>query len=158
VLTHDLGKATTPATLLPRHYGHERRSEQLLEELCARLPVPNRFRDLALHVARHHGVVHRADELRPQTMLQLIRDTDALRQPERFEEFLLACAADMRGRLGFEEHAYPQAARLRVALHAARGVDARRVQAERGVQGEALGRALDDARLAAIKAAVSAPA
>jgi tRNA nucleotidyltransferase (CCA-adding enzyme) len=154
VLTHDLGKATTPAALLPRHYGHERRSEQLLEQLCVRLPVPNRFRDLALHVARHHGVMHRAEELRPQTMLRLIRETDALRQPERFEEFLLACEADMRGRQGFEERAYPQAERLRVALRAARAVDARQVQAERGVQGEALGRALDDARLAAIKAAV----
>jgi tRNA nucleotidyltransferase (CCA-adding enzyme) len=158
VLTHDLGKATTPAPLLPHHYGHERRSEQLLEQLCARLPVPNRFRDLALHVARHHGVVHRADELKPTTMLRLIRETDALRQPERFEEFLLACEADMRGRKGFEERAYPQAERLRAALRAARAVDARKVQAERGVQGEALGRALDEARLAAIKAAVTSPA
>jgi tRNA nucleotidyltransferase (CCA-adding enzyme) len=158
VLTHDLGKATTPAPLLPHHYGHEHRSEQLLEQLCARLPVPNRFRDLALHVARHHGVVHRADELKPTTMLRLIRETDALRQPERFEEFLLACEADMRGRKGFEERAYPQAERLRAALRAARAVDARKVQAERGVQGEALGRALDEARLAAIKAAVTSPA
>jgi tRNA nucleotidyltransferase (CCA-adding enzyme) len=155
VLTHDLGKATTPTPLLPRHYGHEHRSEQLLEQLCARLPVPNRFRDLALHVARHHGVVHRADELKPTTMLRLIRETDALRQPERFEEFLLACEADMRGRKGFEERPYPQAERLRTALRAARAVDARKVQAERGVQGEALGRALDQARLAAIKAAVA---
>jgi tRNA nucleotidyltransferase (CCA-adding enzyme) len=155
VLTHDLGKATTPTPLLPQHYGHEHRSEQLLEQLCARLPVPNRFRDLALHVARHHGVVHRADELKPTTMLRLIRETDALRQPERFEEFLLACEADMRGRKGFEERPYPQAERLRTALRAARAVDARKVQAERGVQGEALGRALDEARLAAIKAAVA---
>jgi tRNA nucleotidyltransferase (CCA-adding enzyme) len=157
VLTHDLGKATTPASLLPRHYGHERRSEQLLEELCGRLPVPNRFRELALHVARHHGIVHRADELKPRTVLQLIEESDALRQPERFEDLLLACEADMRGRTGFEDRPYPQAERLRIALRAARGVDARRVQTERGVQGEALGRALREERLAAIKAALSAP-
>jgi tRNA nucleotidyltransferase (CCA-adding enzyme) len=156
VLTHDLGKATTPATLLPRHYGHEHRSEQLLIELCGRLPVPNRFRDLALHVAKHHGIVHRAPELKPRTILQLIVQTDAVRQPQRFEEFLLACEADMRGRTGFEDRAYPQAERLRIALRAARGVDARRVQAERGVEGEALGKALHDARLAAIKAALPA--
>jgi tRNA nucleotidyltransferase (CCA-adding enzyme) len=158
VLTHDLGKATTPALLLPRHYGHEHRSEQLLKELCARLPVPNRFRELALHVARHHGIVHRADELKPRTVLQLIEESDAFRQPERFEDLLLACEADMRGRTGFEDRPYPQAERLRIALRAARGVDARNVQAKHGgVQGEALGRALREERLAAIKAALSAP-
>jgi len=156
VLTHDLGKATTPTALLPRHYGHERRSEQLLLDLCGRLPVPNRFRDLALHVARHHGIVHRAPELKPRTILQLIVETDAVRQPQRFEEFLLACEADMRGRTGFEDRAYPQAERLRIALRAARGVDARKVQAERGVEGEALGKALHEERLAAIKAALPA--
>jgi tRNA nucleotidyltransferase (CCA-adding enzyme) len=156
VLTHDLGKARTPASLLPRHYGHERRSEQLLLDLCHRLPVPNRFRDLAVHVAKLHGIVHRAQELKARTLLQLLVDTDALRQPERFEEFLLACEADMRGRAGFEDRPYPQAARLRDALRAARSVDARTIQAERGVHGEALGQALRAARLAAIKAAFPA--
>src|SRR5262252_6958867 len=60
VLTHDLGKGTTPKAALPAHHDHERRSEELLSALCERLPVPNRFRDLALHVARHHCTVHRA--------------------------------------------------------------------------------------------------
>ncbi len=87
-------------------------------------------------------------------MLQLIVDVDGLRQPDRFEEFLLACEADMRGRTGFEDRAYPQAERLRIALRAARAVDARKVQAERGVEGEALGKALHEERLAAIKAAL----
>ena len=96
VLTHDLGKATTPAALLPKHHGHERRSEHLLEQMCERLPVPNRFRDLARHVARHHGLVHRVDELRPRTVLELIMNVDGVRQSDRFEEFLLACEADMQ--------------------------------------------------------------
>jgi len=156
VLTHDLGKAATPHELWPKHHGHEQQSETLLRTLCGRLPVPNRCRDLAIHVARHHGVVHRAAELRPQTVLRLITDVDGIRQPERFEEFLLACEADARGRLGLEERPYPQAERLRTALRAARAVDARRVQAERQVEGEALGRALHDARLAAIAAALGA--
>jgi len=154
VLTHDLGKAATPEALLPKHHGHEHRSLQLLADVCARLPVPNRFRELAKHVAKHHGVVHRALELKPSTVLKLIGEVDALRQPARFEEFLLACEADMRGRSGFEDQPYPQAERLRVALRAARGVDARRVQADRGVEGEALGEALQEERLAAIKAAL----
>jgi tRNA nucleotidyltransferase (CCA-adding enzyme) len=154
VLTHDLGKATTPSELLPQHLGHEQRSEDLLMQLCARLPVPNRFRDLALLVARHHGTVHKATELKPQTILRIITAADGIRQPERFEEFLLACEADARGRKGLEQRPYPQAEQWRLALRAARAVDAGRVRAERQVEGEALGRALHDERLVAIKAAL----
>jgi tRNA nucleotidyltransferase (CCA-adding enzyme) len=158
VLTHDLGKGTTPHALLPRHHGHEQRSEQLLEQVCARLPVPNKFRDLALLVARHHGTVHKAAELKPQTVLRVIMAADGLRQPERFEEFLLACEADARGRKGLEDRAYGQADRLRAALRAARAVDAGKVKAERNLEGEALGRALHDERLVAVKAALKASA
>lgn len=154
VLTHDLGKAATPQPLLPQHHGHERLSEELLGQLCVRLPVPNRFRDLALHVARHHGNVHRAAELKPQTVWRIIMEVDGLRQPDRFEEFLLACEADARGRKGLENNLYPQGQRMRVALLAARGVDASKVRAERKVDGEALGKALQEERLAAVKAAL----
>jgi len=154
VLTHDLGKAATPKQLLPAHHGHEHRSEQRLAELCERLPVPNRFRDLARHVARHHGTVHRAAELKPRTILDVIMEVDGLRQPERFEEFLLACEADGRGRKGFEDRAYVQAERFRAALRAARSVDASQIRAERKLEGEALGKALRDARLEAVKAAL----
>ena len=154
VLTHDLGKGTTPHEILPRHHGHEHRSEQLLAKLCERLPVPNRFRELATLVARHHGEVHKAAELKPQTVLKLIMAVDGLRQPERFEEFLLACEADARGRLGLTQRAYPQAERLRTALRAARAVDAGEVRVRRNVEGAELGKALHDARLAAIKGAL----
>jgi tRNA nucleotidyltransferase (CCA-adding enzyme) len=154
VLTHDLGKASTPKLLLPSHHGHEQRSEELLEKFCERFPVPNRFRDLAKHVARLHGSVHRAAELKPQTVLKVIMEVDGLRQPERFEEFLVACEADARGRKGLEDRPYPQAERFRTALRAARGVDVGRVRTERNVEGEALGKALQDERLAAVKAAL----
>ena len=155
VLTHDLGKATTPKLLLPKHHGHEARSVRLLEDLCERLPVPNRFRDLARHVARLHGKVHRAAELKPQTILEVILEADGLRQPERFEEFLLACEADARGRKGLEDRPYVQGEIFRTALRAARGVDAARVQSERKLEGEALGKALHQARLAAVKVALA---
>ena len=98
--------------------------------------------------------MHRANELKASTVLKLISDVDGLRQPGRFEEFLLACEADMRGRTGFEDRPYPQAERFRIALRAAREVDARKVQRERGVEGEALGKALQEERLAAIKMAL----
>jgi tRNA nucleotidyltransferase (CCA-adding enzyme) len=158
VLTHDLGKATTPRELWPRHHGHEQRSEELLEQVCTRLPVPNRFRALAMLVARHHGTVHKAAELKAQTVLRLIMAADGLRQPERFDEMLLACEADARGRKGLEDRPYGQADRLRAALRAARSIDAGKVKAERKLDGEALGRALHDERLTAIKAELGASA
>lgn len=119
-LTHDLGKACTPRAKWPRHAGHETASVRLVNELCARLRIPNDHRDLAVLVARHHGVVHRALELRPATILELLEHTDALRRPERFESFLLACEADARGRKGLQDRAYAQAKYLRAALAAVR--------------------------------------
>ena len=121
-LVHDLGKATTPAGLLPRHHGHEERSVALIERLSDRLRVPKEFRDLALIVARHHGNVHRALQLRPETALDMLERSDAFRRPERFEQALLACEADSRGRTGFEERAYPQRDYLLAARDAAAAI------------------------------------
>lgn len=123
-LTHDLGKATTPQDVLPRHIGHEERSVNLLKPLCERLRVPNECRDLALLVAREHGNIHRVMEMGAAALVRLLERSDAIRKPARFAEALQACESDARGRLGFETRDYPQAERLRVALVAARGVDA----------------------------------
>ncbi len=123
-LTHDLGKATTPEEVLPRHIGHEERSVNLLKPLCERLRVPNDCRDLALLVAREHGNIHRVMAMGAAALVRLLERSDAIRKPARFAEALQACEADARGRLGFEMQDYPQAERLRVALVAARGVDA----------------------------------
>jgi tRNA nucleotidyltransferase (CCA-adding enzyme) len=123
-LTHDLGKATTPEDVLPRHIGHEGRSADLLKPLCERLRVPNECRDLAVLVAREHGNIHRVMEMGAGAVVRLFERCDALRKPARFAEALQACEADARGRLGFEAREYPQAERLRVALVAARAVDA----------------------------------
>lgn len=152
VLTHDLGKATTPGWMLPAHRGHGERSVGLLEEFCGRLPVPRRFRELAVAVARHHGTVHRAAELRPATIYKLIEAVDGLRRPQRFDEFLLACEADARGRQGLEERPYPQAGILREALAAARSVSTE--DAGGRVSGPALGQRLRQLRIQAIRDAV----
>ena len=128
-LTHDLGKATTSEDVLPRHIGHEGRSVDLLKPLCERLRVPNECRDLAVLVAREHGNIHRVMETGAAGLMRLFERCDALRKPARFAEALQACESDARGRLGFESSEYPQAERLRVALVAARGVDAGAVAA-----------------------------
>ncbi len=123
-LMHDLGKGTTPLYRLPSHPGHEKRGCELIRAICERLPVPRTCRDLALLAAEFHTHCHRALKLTPQALLKVLEGTDALRRPERFEQFLLACEADARGRSGFEHRRYPQADYLRGALGAVAAVDA----------------------------------
>ena len=123
-LTHDLGKGTTPADVLPRHIGHEMRSVSLLGPLCERLRVPVECRELALLVARFHGDIYKIDQLRRTTAVTILERCDVFRRPERFEELLGACEADYRGRLGFEARDFPQSQAWRHAVAAARSVDA----------------------------------
>lgn len=123
-LTHDLGKATTPEDTLPRHIGHEARSVDLLKTMSERLRVPAECRDLGLLVARYHGNVHRARELRPDTIVKLFDNCDLWRKPERFAQILQACESDAHGRTGHENDAYPQSEYLLRCAQAARAVDA----------------------------------
>jgi tRNA nucleotidyltransferase (CCA-adding enzyme) len=123
-LTHDLGKGVTPPELWPKHHGHEARSVELVRALSERVRVPADCRDLAIAVARDHGTVHRAPELRPGTVVELLERVDAFRRPERFEEFLMACECDFRGRPGYEGKPFPAPEHLRHALRAAQAVDA----------------------------------
>ena len=156
-LTHDLGKGETPAELLPRHIGHEQRSAQLLRGVCERLRVPVDCRELADVVAREHGNIHRSGELNAAAVLRLLERCDAIRKPARFEDVLLACECDARGRLGFEESAYPQRERLLAAMHAARAVDTAPLAAEaakRGLKGPQVGEQIHAARAQAIAAAL----
>lgn len=122
-LVHDVGKGLTPREQWPRHIGHEEAGARLIEKMSERLRVPNEHRDLAVQVARHHARVHRAAELRPGTILELLEMTDAFRRAERFERLLLACEADARGRgPRLRSAPYPQAELLRSARAAAAAV------------------------------------
>ncbi|WP_206955074.1 multifunctional CCA addition/repair protein [Trinickia acidisoli] len=156
-LAHDLGKATTPDDVLPRHIGHETRSVDLLRPMCERLRVPNECRDLAVLVAREHGNIHRVMEMGAQALVRLFERCDALRKPARFAQALQACEADARGRLGFETRDYPQAERLRVALTAARSVDAGAVAQAFADQPAKIKEAVHRARVKAVGAAFEGP-
>jgi len=149
-MVHDLGKALTPPEQLPRHQGHERRGLEPVAAVCRRLRVPNDTRDLALLVCEFHLLCHRAPELRPATVMALFRRTDAFRRPERFERFLLACEADKRGRGGVDQP-YPAADLLRRARNAAAATSTQALR-EKGLEGRALGEALEQARTRAIAA------
>ena len=155
-LTHDLGKAETPADILPRHLGHEERSVRLTEQLCARLRVPNDCRDLALLMARYHGNVHRAGDLKASTLVMLFEKTDALRRPERFRQLLEACLCDYTGRLGWEDRAYDSPQRLLAALAAVNAVPAGEIAAACSDKGKIPER-IHAARVRAVKHALNEP-
>jgi tRNA nucleotidyltransferase (CCA-adding enzyme) len=152
-LTHDLGKATTPRNILPRHIGHELRSVELVRKLSQRLRASSECRDLALLAARYHGDIHRAAELRAETVVKLFQSADAWRRPERFALLLQACAADARGRTGHENDAYPQAEYLLKLLAAARAVDAGEI-AKQCPDNNSIAAAVQQARIGAIAALV----
>ena len=151
VLMHDLGKAATPADKLPSHHGHEDAGVALVEQLADRLRVPNHLRELAVITARHHTHVHRAFELRADTVVKTLEACDALRRPERFADFLLACEADARGRGGLEERVYPQRAFFAAARDAVAGV-AMNAAERSGLSGEQIGQELRKRRIAAVEA------
>lgn len=129
-LTHDLGKGTTPKSRWPSHPGHEARGCKLIRAMAKRYPVPNAFRDLGLLVSEFHTHCHRVFELRPETLLKVFEKTDAFRRPERFEQFVISCEADARGRTGLEDRRYEQAAYIRAAFDAAASVDAAEIARE----------------------------
>ncbi len=149
-LMHDLGKGTTPKADWPSHHGHEARGAKLVEKLCKRLKVPNQYRELASLVARYHLDCHRILQARPETLLKKLDALDAFRRPERFEQFLLACMADARGRTGKEDSDYPQADYFRKALAVANSVNTSTF-ADSGLKGKAIGKAISEARITALK-------
>ena len=154
-LTHDLGKAATPREHWPKHHGHEHKSVELVEQLCERLRVPGECRDLAVLAARYHGDVHRAEELRPATVLKLLAAADIYRKPARFEELLAACSCDYHGRTGLENRAYPQADLLRATAQAARAVDAGAIAQASSGEPARIASAIEAARLEAVTAALA---
>ncbi len=149
-LMHDLGKGTTPQEEWPKHIEHEEKGVPLINQLCDRLRIPNDYRELAIHAARYHLHCHRALELRPDTILKLFKNVDAFRKPDRFEQFLLACEADARGRKSFEEKPYPQADLLRTAFTAAGQVDTKGV-AESGLEGKQIAEKISSLQIEAIR-------
>ena len=149
-LLHDLGKGETPAETLPHHFGHEARSADLARRVSERLKAPNDCRDLAVLLAREHGNIHRAGEMRPATIVKLLERTDALRRPERFHQLLQAAACDFHGRPGREPRTYAPAKLLQEALAAIQAVDAGAIARSCGDK-STIPETLHQARVAALK-------
>jgi tRNA nucleotidyltransferase (CCA-adding enzyme) len=151
ILVHDLGKGVTPQSEWPKHVMHEQRSLPLVDALCDRLKVPVAHRELARLVAEEHTRVHRALELRPETVLDLLQESDAFRRPDRFREMLLACQCDAQGRTGLEQRPYPQRDYLAAARDAAAAAQLSPQEIE-GREGPAIAQLLRSKRVAAVRA------
>ena len=117
-LVHDLGKAITPKDILPRHTGHELRGVPLVQAMCDRLKVPNEHRSLAMVVTEFHLLCHKCLDLKPETLLNLLKSIGALQSAEKLDDFLTCCTADIKGRKGLEGRDYPSSAYMLQAYEA----------------------------------------
>lgn len=148
-LVHDLGKALSPKEHLPKHHGHGQKGLPLIKALCTRLRVPNEMRDLALLVSDQHQNIHQAFELRSETIIKIFDKADFWRKPERLNQVILSCIADMRGRTGFETNEYPQGEYLIECFSAANNVNVSAIIAA-GFQGAEIKQALNLKRIEAV--------
>jgi len=155
-LCHDLGKALTPKENWPSHYGHEAKGKQPVQQLCKRLRIPNEYRELALITAEFHLHVHRALEIKNTTLLNTLEKLDGIRKPQRYEQFLIACTADIRGRTGYENAPYPQADYYRQALEIIKGIDIQPLK-DAGLEGKEMATAIHTARLSALNKQLQSP-
>jgi tRNA nucleotidyltransferase (CCA-adding enzyme) len=149
-LLHDLGKGVTPKEEWPHHRGHEESGVPLINAICDRYLIPRDYRELAILGSRFHPHVHRAFNLNPTTIVSTLEKLDAFRRPERFQQFLLVCEADFRGREQFENKPYPQIEFMQKAFAAANNIDLKPILA-RGLENAALKNAIHEARVGAVK-------
>jgi len=148
-LLHDLGKALTPSQHWPSHHGHEQTGLPVLEQFCERLRVPKNFKTLCAQVMHYHSHCHRAQELRADTLVDMLQAIGAFKSENRLEDFILACEADARGRTGFESRLYPQADYIRQAAQAASAIDSTTIL-QGDLTGPQIGIAIRQLRIAAV--------
>ena len=156
VLLHDLGKGITPKDQWPRHLNHEATGLPLVEAVCKRLKVPKDYLAMAKLVCENHLKCHRVPEMKPSTIVKLLQTLDGFRRPERVRQFVAACESDSRGRLGFEDRAYSQAALLLGCLDAAKQVAVQPLL-EQGLNGLALAQKIHQQRVVKVKEYMRSP-
>jgi tRNA nucleotidyltransferase (CCA-adding enzyme) len=148
-LMHDLGKALSPKDNLPHHYGHETNGMPVLVALCERLRVPNSFKSLAMKVMQFHSHCHKCFDLKPGTLVDLLTELGVFRPQNQFQDFLLACEADAKGRTGLESQPYPQAVYMQQAARIASAVTSANVLDDQ-LQGSEIGVAIRQLRIKAL--------
>lgn len=145
-LVHDLGKAMTPAAVLPKHPGHGIAGVPIIKNLCRRYRIPTVYEELAVLVSQYHIDCHACETFGAKGLLKLLKNLDVWRRPARFEQFLLACEADSRGRTGFTEMPYSAGAFLIALYMRLQSVDVKSI-IDAGFEAAAIGVELHRRRL-----------
>jgi tRNA nucleotidyltransferase (CCA-adding enzyme) len=154
-LTHDFGKPIAYEQR-GRLRGHELDGVPVIETFCDRLRIPNKLKSLGMLTSEHHLKCHNLFTLTPKTIHQImIKSFDAVKQPQRFVQFLDACQCDAQGRgEDFVNKPYPQKALWMYLLNGLSEFDTKQVVQQAiaaGKQGVELGEAVRIAQIAKIK-------
>jgi tRNA nucleotidyltransferase (CCA-adding enzyme) len=160
-LYHDVGKGETPAADLPHHYGHEKTGAKIAERALGRLRAPVSLTRFVIAAVRNHMRAHRWRELRAGTVLEVLDEIGALREPARLSPFLWLAYADSVGRASQVD---PAQLRERdgffmsalAAARSVRGADLVAVGVKPGPNPGQIGPRLREARIKAIKARTGA--
>jgi tRNA nucleotidyltransferase (CCA-adding enzyme) len=153
-LVHDFGKASNFHAYGNLH-GHESRGVPIVSAFCAKYKVPNNFKELGEIVCEEHTRCHSAFDLKPASILNLIKRTKAETNMSRFIMFLSACEMDASGRgQEYDPVSYQQANYLRECLEEIKGVDTKAISAKglhEGHNGLLIGENIYRAKLNAVK-------
>lgn len=159
-LTHDFGKAISYQEYGNLH-GHEAAGVHVIEGFCERLRIPNKLRDLAKLTSDNHLRSHKMFELTPKSVQKLIiQSFDAVKQPQRFKQFLQACQCDAQGRgPSLVNRPYPQADLAIHLVNSLELLDTKEIVKEAlaaGKTGPELGEAVRIAQIACVREALKA--
>ena len=121
-LVHGLGD-TNPTPLSPSTDHPPPRAGCLLQELCERLRVPKRYRQLATMVANGVGSMTRLKDLAPRHILSLLQSMDAFRKPNQVSDFICACQASLLAHGHTDEEVTSTCELLQRCFEAARNIE-----------------------------------
>lgn len=151
-LLHDLGKALTPQDILPKHIGHDWRGIEPIRAVNQRLRAPKACAELAEMVCAFHIRFHQIGNIKQvNKIIKLLKECDAFRRPERFQAALNVCVADVQGRLGKQDSAYPPREHLLALLTAAQRVNAGEIAQHFTHNPKKIPKMIDNARANAIR-------
>lgn len=75
-IVHDFGKITTPAKLLPHHYGHEERGQVLAKDFGEKIGMPYLYINAGILAAKLHMRAGRYNELRFSAKRDLLMEVE----------------------------------------------------------------------------------
>lgn len=118
-------------------------AEKNLQTLINHYRIPHEFSDLAFLVNQHRKLYKNILSANAEDLLNLINRVDALRRPERFKQFLIACEAIDN------EISQTHRTKIEKVLSAIKAIDTQSLQ-EKNLTGDAFAHELEKLRLAAI--------